>query len=288
MKRLFFSALLFCAFMTAEAAPEGDALRVGIQPFNTPVGLFRTHQPLRDYLETVLNRPVRLFSSPSYSKFMRDILDGQFDIVIVGPNLGIICLQQGNFVPLVRYRNDFEFVFAVRSDRGIVKFSDPRGKFSALRGKKITFPERMTIFSIAGIKFLEDVGMKRDVDYVYMERPNHAAAIMEVVVGGADAAVTGPTVIRQMPPDIREKLKVLPWNKTLPSLMTLAMTRLGEDQIQRIKSAFERFPETPAGRQFFADTKYGGYTQVTEEDLKAMRPYIPLTLQMMKERAEIP
>jgi len=270
--------MILCAFMTAEAAPQKDVLRIGIVPFNSPAGLFRTHKPLRDHMEAKLKRPVALFSSNSHAEFLRDALAGQFDIVIVPPHFGGLCLQHG-FAPLVRYQGELDLIFAVRSDRDYQTAS-------ALRGKKIAFPDRMAIFHIAGVKFLEDVGMRRDKDYIHMEFPNHLAAIMAVALGMADAAVTGYPALRQMPPDIRGKLKAVSWNKNLPQLMTLARKELGKDEILRIKKALELFPDTPGGRRFFQETQYVGYTRITEEDLRAIQPFVILTLNEIKKEED--
>ncbi|MDR1850282.1 MAG: phosphate/phosphite/phosphonate ABC transporter substrate-binding protein [Zoogloeaceae bacterium] len=281
----FFLILFFSAALMAEAAPkEEDVLRIGITPFNTPVALLKTHQPLRDYLELALNRPVMLFTSSRHGEFLRDSLNGRFDVVITPPHMGAILLQR-DFVPLVRYKNEMDFIFVVRADEGFTTVS-------TLRGKKIAFPDRMAVFTIAGIKLLEDMGMKRDVDYIYSEHPTHAAAMMSVVMGMADAAVTGYPPLNQMPVNVREKLKVLPWGKSLPHLMTLAMKQLGSHEIQRLKRAFERFPDTPGGRKFFSESGYDGYSQISEEDLKTIQPYMLLTLEILekeeKERAKTP
>jgi len=240
------------------------------------------HQPLRNYLETALNRPVMLLSSVDHAEFLRDSLNGRFDIVITPPHFGAICLQH-DFVPLVRYRDEVDIIFAVRSDQNFATVF-------ALRGRKIAFPDRMAIFTIAGVKLLEEMGMRQGMDYTHVEYPSHAAAMMAVALGMADAAVTGYPPLKQMLPDVREKLKAMPWGKSLPHLMTLALKRLGEDEIRQIRRVFERFPDTPGGRQFFMETQYMGYVQITEKDLRAIQPYAILTMDAMEEeeRAEAP
>jgi len=277
-KRFFLILLFSAALTTTEAAPEKGVLRIGIAPFNTPVALLRTHQPLRDYLERVLNRPVKLFSSPSHAEFLRDSLNGRFDIVITPAHLGAICLQEV-FAPLVRYQGTLDFIFVVRAGQEFTTIS-------TLRGKRIAFPDHTAIFTIAGIKFLEEMGMRQNEDYIYSEHPTHAAAMTAVVFGIADAAVTSYPPLNQMPPDVREKLKVLPWGKSLPHMMTLAMKRLGAPEIQQLKRAFEHFQDTPSGRKFFSETRYRGYTQITEEDIRIMQPYVSTTYEIMAKEGK--
>ncbi|MDR2638059.1 MAG: phosphate/phosphite/phosphonate ABC transporter substrate-binding protein [Zoogloeaceae bacterium] len=272
--------LCLCALLFAGsvlAAQEQPALRVGIAPFNPPATLFKVHQPLRAHLEKTLGRKVMLYSSPSHARFLEDSLEDDFDIVITPPHFGVIDLQRG-YKPLVRYAAQLDFIFVVRAnDKSITRPQD-------LRNKKIAFPDRMALLSIGGMTFLrEETGMLPKVDYQADERPNHAAAMMAAVLGETDAAVTTLAPFNQMPADVRSKLKIFSWGKKLPHLMSLAHSRLGEKEIQKIKLAFESFPATEAGRQFFLSTGYDGYVPITKADIDQMQPTVELTLEMMAE-----
>jgi|GEM_PF-1038351 len=280
--RVLLLFMLLISVMTAVAAPKTNVLRLGIVPFNAPVSLFRTHQPLQSYLETALNRPVMLLTSPSHAQFLRDSLDGRFDIVITPAHFGAVCLHH-DFAPLLRYRGEMNIVFAVRSEP-----EDEFASISALQGKKIAFPDRTGILNIVGTKILEEMGMRREVDYRGVDYPSNAAAMIAVSLGKADAAVATYPLLEQMQPEVRAKLKAIPWGKSLPHLMILAMKRLGEDEIRQLKRAFERFPDTPGGRQFFRETRYMGYAEITPEDLETIQPYVKQTMDVMEEieRAE--
>jgi ABC-type phosphate/phosphonate transport system substrate-binding protein len=58
---------------------------MGIMPFNSPVTLLKTHQPLIRHLEASLGRAVVVNTSSDYTTFVNQLLDGQFDIAIAGP-----------------------------------------------------------------------------------------------------------------------------------------------------------------------------------------------------------
>ena len=106
-------------------------LRLGIMPFNAPVALLRTHQPLIQHLEKELGRPIVVRSSSDYYTFVNQLLDGQFDIAIAGPHFASMAQTKG-WVILVRYRADLQPVLVVREGGPISEIDDLRTDFHAL------------------------------------------------------------------------------------------------------------------------------------------------------------
>jgi ABC-type phosphate/phosphonate transport system substrate-binding protein len=68
----------------------------------------------------------------------------------------------------------------------------------------------------------------------------------------------------------------------MPHLMTLAHGRLGAPAIEQVRKALLSFQKTPAGETFFRDTGYNGYVAVTPDDIEKLRPFVDLTVQMMR------
>jgi phosphonate transport system substrate-binding protein len=243
-------------------------------PFNSALALTKTHQPLRQHLQNTLGRPVDIFTSTDYFTFINEMLDGRFDIAIAGPHFGSMAMDRG-WVPLFRYKAILQPVFVVRPDSGINKLDD-------LRGKRIGLSSRLSISSIGGVKWLQDHGLQLDKDYHLFERSTHGAAVAAVAVGEFDAALTTYTPLKQIPEDVRAKVTILPLDISVPHLMTLAHPRLGKKEIQQIKQALLSFsaPSGP-GADFFKETGYLGYEEVTAADVRALKPYVDLTLRMI-------
>ncbi len=250
-------------------------LKIGIMPFNSTLALIKTHQPLSRYLETQLGRHIAIHTSADYTTFVNELLGGQFDLAIAGPHFGSMAQQQG-WIPLFRYQADLQPVFVVRADSSIKKLEE-------LRGKSIGLSGRLSISSIGGMKWLQDSGLTPHKDYQLVERTTHGAAIAAVAVGELDAALTTHTPLKQIPEDIRAKIKVLPLNIHIPHLMTLAHSRLGPQEIERIRGALRKFPDTAEGREFFRETGYGGYVDVTPADIQALKPFVDITVQLMRQ-----
>lgn len=265
--RLLFLAVLLCGPVRAEGPP----LRLGILPFNSTLALIKTHQPLRRYLEASLGVPVEIYTAADYVAFLRDSLAGNFDLLITGPHFGVLNIEQG-YVPLFHYRATLKPVFVVRADSGIQDVS-------AFRGKRIALSNRLSVSSIAGLKWLADRGLMAGRDFEVLEKTTHGAAIAAVAVGDIEAALTTYTPLKQVPADVREKVAELPSSVNMPHLMTLAHARLGALQIDKIREALRAFPATPEGQDFFRDTGYLGYEPVSAADIKSLQPLVPIVKQ---------
>lgn len=264
--------VLWGLFLASALAGE-PALRLGIMPFNSTLALIKTHQPLRQHLEVALGRPVEIFTAADYAAFHRDSLAGSFDLLITGPHFGVMCGEQG-YVPLFHYKASLKPVFVVRADAGIKDVS-------GLKGKRIGLSNRLSVSSIAGLKWLADQGIQSGRDFDVLEKSTHGAAIAAVAVGDLDAALTTYTPLKQVPPDIRAKVAELPTTVEMPHLMTLVHQRLGPRLIEQVREALRVFPATPEGQAFFRDTGYQGYDPVEARDIKALQPFVPIVRQMM-------
>ncbi|MDR2260592.1 MAG: phosphate/phosphite/phosphonate ABC transporter substrate-binding protein [Azoarcus sp.] len=254
---------------TRRAAHGEGILRLGIVPFNSVSALLRIHRPLRDYLARVLERDVRIYSSRDHEQFLNNALDGYFDVLITTAHFLPMLVDDG-FVALVRYRNPLEVMLVTRKDSRIEKAED-------LRGQRVALPDRLSLYHIVGMQWLDGLHLRAGTDYFPKEYPSHAAALLAVKAGRADIAVTANTVWAQMGDDVHGHLRPLDANHSvLPAMMTLARGDLGETGIARIRAALDAFPGSPEGKRFFAATGYGGYVAATAGDVAAGRLYEPL------------
>lgn len=268
-------AVLSCLGMiNAVNAGELPPLKLGIMPFNSPLALIKTHQPLTAHLERSLGRKVVVFTSTDYFTHINQLLAGDFDLAITGPHFGAMAANR-DMQLLFRYAIELQPVFVVRGDGPIISAE-------ALRGKTIALSSRLSISSIGGIKWLQDKGFVLNRNFRIVEFSSHGAAVAAVIAGTADAAITTHTPLRQIPEDLRARTRLLDTDIHVPHVMTLAHRRLGSANLERVRRAFATFPETPEGKAFFIETGYKAYIPVSQSDLDSLQEFIEPTRQMMR------
>lgn len=267
--------LLLGTLCLSLSALADDALRLGIMPFNSALALVRTHQPLRQALAASLGRPVEVYTAADYPSFVRETLAGNYDLLITGPHFAVMSIDKG-YIPLVHYKAPLQPVFVVRRD---ATMATP----AQLRGKRIALSSRFSISSIGGIKWLADQGLQAGRDFQVIEMPTHGAAVAAVAVGEADAALTTHTPLHQVPADVREQVRILPSEIRVPHLMTLVHQRLGAPTVAAVRRALADFAASEAGRRFFEETGYQGYDPVSDEDVRALRPYVAIVRRELEQ-----
>jgi phosphonate transport system substrate-binding protein len=246
------------------AHPSGKTLRLGIAPFYSAPALLRTHRPLRDYLSRVLEMDIVVYSARNHEHFLGSALGVGYDIV-VSPVHFLPMLARAGFIPLVRYRNPFELLLVVLKDSGIEGLAD-------LRGRRIGLPDRLSLYHILGMQWLNTLDLYPGTDYTLNESPSHMALLLSVHAGQIDVAVTGRSPMLLLDASVRDRLKALDAGyPVFPSLVTLAHGELGGAEVARIRAALEAFPDSPEGRRFFAGSGYGGYVPATMDDVRQAR-----------------
>jgi phosphonate transport system substrate-binding protein len=273
-RRWLLIPLLFALFATRAFAADPAPLKLGIMPFNSTLTLIRVHQPLATHLEQALGRKIQILGSTDYFTHVNQLLNGDFDLAITGPHFAVMAAERG-YQPLVRYAADLRPSFVVRDDSTIRTAAD-------LRGKRLGMPHRLAIISSSGVKWLDEHGLRIHQDYRTVEFGSHGAAIAAVAAGEVDAALSANTAWGQVPESVRAKTRLLPLDIRMPHVMTLAHSRLPKADIERVRQALHSFGDTPAGQAFFRETGYQGYAEITKADLEKLRPFIDLTVKMMR------
>jgi phosphonate transport system substrate-binding protein len=276
-RRLFLTCFLAALPLSSESATpqqstgQAGRLRLGIVPFNSALVLFQMHQPLRAHLEKALGQPVTLYTSVDHARFYEETLASAFDIVVISPHLGVMAMEAG-FLPLLRYRKEMRIGIIVRKE-------NRAWGISGLRGKRIGIPDRLSIFSVGGRKWLDESNLG---DCILSMWPSHGATIAAVAAGNLDAALSVLEILRQIPKDLSDTLTFLPFGESIPHLMVLCRAELGKEQAARIRAALLSFPDSPAGQDFFRITGYQGYIPISERDIRIMRPYVELTRKLLE------
>ncbi|MDR0665240.1 MAG: phosphate/phosphite/phosphonate ABC transporter substrate-binding protein [Helicobacteraceae bacterium] len=268
------SLLCYSAFAAAEPEKAKPVVKFGIAPFSSATNLVKTHRPLRDYLSRRLDAAVIIYTSADHETFLRDGIEGDFDLITTPPHFAPFFYEKG-YIPLVKYKTPLDLIFVVRKDGNISKISD-------LKGKRIGIPEYLSLYHIEGLRWLNEHKKEIGGDYELVTEPGHAAAIAATAANKTDAAVTGTPPFNVVARNFVELRAITLKNVVLPPLITMANKSLGDETIRQMSDALNAFETTEEGAEFFSSLGYGGYERAGVSDIqsaaKAFRPYIEQAL----------
>lgn len=273
--RGFVTALIFLIFsLSTDCRAEEPPLRLGLMPTNAVLNVLGLYHPLSKHLEQTLGRPVEMSVARSFRAFHDEVQAEDCDLVVPAPHFGVIALDHG-YVPLFRYKPDLQALVVLNKAGGMTSPAQ-------LRGKRVLTADRLTAVSIIAERWLDlDYGLRVGRDYELDEAANHTAAIHAVALGVADAAITTPPALTQVPPDIRDAVVALPSRLALPQMFLMAHRRLGAETVERVRAALASFPDTDDGKAFFAKG-YGGLVPLAHADVEAARPYAEMVSRRIK------
>lgn len=250
-------------------------IKVGVIPYTDTLKILSIHQPLKEFLSSELGENVEIYTSTSYEKFFEDTKKGEFDIVITGPHFGLLHIKEG-FSPLVRYDTELKPIFVVAKDSKYLKISD-------LKNTKVSLSNYLSVSSIGGIKALIDQGFKNGIDFTLVNSKSHTSAIMSVVLGDTNAAITTYTPVQQLTDEhIKSKIRILESDFAMPHLFTIANPSLSNKKVKKIKVALVNFQLSQKGLEFFEKTGYKGYRDISTKDLDDVAPVLEDTKKFLE------
>lgn len=269
--RLFFILVFITSFLNAQV------LKVGALPYTNIVKILSLYEPFHKFMEKELNEKVEIYTSNGYKNFFNDSKNGTFDLIITGPHFGYIHIKEG-FTPLFTYNTEIRSIFVVKKDNQINSIND-------LRNKKISTSTYLSVSTMGGINSLAKNGLKNGEDFTLINSTSHTSAIMDVILGQSDAAITTYTPLKQLTHnEQKEKIKVIESDIAMPHLFILIHPKVKKERFEQIKQALLNFEKSEEGQTFFKKTGYKGYRVITQNDLDTLEPIISQTKSFLEEK----
>lgn len=242
-------------------------LTLGIFPYLSTRLLLETYQPMREFLEQRLGRPIVLYTAPDFAGFVSRTQGGEYDIVATAPHFARLAQTDAGYQPMFAYRNEITAAIVVDGNSQI-------NDLSQLRGAKIAAPDRIAIVTMLGMKRLRDQGLEAGRDYTFQWSATHGNVALAVLRGEVQAGIIGTLPFKQLPTDITRQLLLLATSTSpVSSQILLAHRRLTPLQVQAIKDALLQFEKSETGQKFFKTTGLAGIRPIGESDLKQLDPY---------------
>lgn len=260
----------------ATCSAEVKPLILGLFPNLSPRTLVTLYQPMRDFLEAELERPVELVTAANFNIFAQRMLAKEYDLVVAAPHLARLAQTDANYQLLARYEQPIEACVVVSIDSNI---NDLKG----LANKKLAVPDKAAIVTVLGQGMMAQAGLQHGRDYQTVEAKSHNNAALSVVNAQMDAAVIGSIPLLQLTKEVRNQLRVIARSKPIPSQYFAASDRLTTKDRQKIERALFNFARTPGGKKFMDQYAMLGLRKVSANELKGMDMYVRQVRALLNE-----
>ena len=269
-------ALILCCSLPLGARAAAAPLVIGLYPNLSPQRQFRLYQSLADYLEQRLGRPVQLYTAKTPRAFVEATQHSGFDIVLTPPHLGWLAEHEAGYRPLATYTSTIRGLLVVAASSKLYTAAE-------LRGSDIAIPDPLAFVTILGVAYLQEAGLRRDIDYHFLNRGTHNNAALAVINGEVPAAIINLLFFNQLPVAVRAKLRIIGETPEVKSFFFMANPRLSPTTTRAVQDALLAFGATAQGRRFFDQSHFGRILPAEPHSLAAMAPYGAETQHLLKE-----
>lgn len=246
---------------------ENRPLEIGLFPYLSTHAVLNTYRPLRAYLEKRLQRPVVLITAPDLRTFVERTQKGEYRFVIDAPHFARLAQTEAGYVPMLRIEAGLYGVVVVAKNSSL-------HDIAGLRGKVVSTPNEITLMSMLGLQLLRRHGLTPGRDVFIHQAASHNSAVLSVLRGESAAAVTSVTALRQMPPEIRNEVRILAITSKVPHVIFLANSRVPQQEVAKMTTLLLDFAASPEGKQFIRSTGYAGLRPPTDKELRSLDPYV--------------
>jgi len=269
-RRTLSQAAAVAALMAAAPAirAQGNpSLTLGIVPYLPAQRLVALYAPLAPVVQSVLERRVDISSARDYATHVQRLRAGAYDVVADSLFLARLAQRELGHVPLVRTQVPLEPLLVVARDGAVQDVAQ-------VRGRTVAVTDRLAALTVLGTRGLRDVGLVVDRDYGLTISGSHANSLHRVLVGDAAAAIVSATTLIQVDPLLVQRVRVLmPLPKGLSAVVYHAAPRW-RARAPALTQALLAFAQTEEGRGFIRSLGHGGLVPATDDDLRALDPYV--------------
>lgn len=251
-------------------AQAASPLTFGVLP-NVSARVLLTHyQPVREYLQQSLARPVEIVTASDFRTFAQATRDGKYDVVVTAPNLGRVAQVDSRWVPFAQYEPGIPALLVAGANTA-------GSSVNLLKDKALALGNPQSLVALVGLRWLQDQGLVEGRDFRVVRTPNDDSLGAVIVSGEAPFAIMSMGEFRAKPPALQQSLRIVRQIATVPGFMVMANPAIGTPDRQKIADAFLGLPATDAGRKFFALSGFTNIRRFEDREAAALDPYVDIT-----------
>jgi phosphonate transport system substrate-binding protein len=220
------------------------------------------YQPLRQYLEQVLRRPVEIVTAPDFTEFARRGVAQQYDIAITTGHQARLLETDARYLPMLTYKAEFKAVALAAADS---RYREPRD----LDNSTVIGLSPSSLVTLWGQHWLHRNAVA-NTTLRYVSASDSVGQLLLKSEGSA--GFMSLANFQNLPPAVREKLRVMA--ESLPMAGRVYVLNARNARLkEKIFDALWAFADTAEAKQYFVRHQLGGYRPLEPRELIAMDPY---------------
>jgi phosphonate transport system substrate-binding protein len=259
--------LLCLVTWTRGASASEEGYRLGIFPYFAPTRLEEIYAPVAAELASATGKPVRFRTASSFARFFDNLRDGDYDIALIQPFFYVPAADQFGYLPLVRVQERFRSVLVTLD-------SSPLRDVQQLRGGIIASPPAHVPAVHLARQSLREQGLVPDRDVSFRDFNSADSCLQQVLIGAADACVTGPLGARGFEVRHNVKLRTLLETISLPSLVFVVHPRVPEADRARMLQTLASLNTTEHGKQILERINTAAFVPANDRDYDEVRQFV--------------
>lgn len=258
----------------AQAAQPVQPLQLGVLPNVSARVILANYQPIRQFLERELKRPVDVVTAPDFKTFFQRTQAGDYDIVITAANFARLAQTEAGYTPLGSYQPAISGLL-------VMSKADPVRDVSELRGSALAMANPQSLVALRGIQWLKERGLAAGTDFSTVKAANEDSLGQMILKGESRMAMLSNVEFRQVPEQHRRNMEVFVVFSEVPSFVWLMNARQGAAEAGALKIRMMGLSKSEEGKRLFAATGFQGWKAISEAELAAMDPHLAETKKML-------
>jgi phosphonate transport system substrate-binding protein len=261
----------------APPAAPANTFTIGVLPNVSARLILSSYQPMREYFERELKQRVEIATAPDFRSFAEQTLKGEYQMVVIAPNLGRVAQLDAQWEPLAIYEPRIPGV-------AVSLASNAENSPAQLKGKALALANPQSLVALVGLQWLRSQGLQAGTDFNTVVAANDDSLGAMLRSGETPWAIMSMGEFRAKPEALRQSLRIVHEFARLPGFYVMGNPKLPAATRQRLRSLMLQFPSTDDGKRFFGLSGFASIREITDADLKFVDPFNDITRRALNLR----
>lgn len=183
------------------AQPSGG-FTIGVLPNVSARILFAAYQPMREHFERELGLKVEVATAPDFKAFSERTFKGDYDMVVIAPNLGRVAQLDAGWELLGVYDPRIPAL-------AVTTIENTNNSPTQIRGKALAMANPQSLVALVALDWLRSQGLQAGTDFRTVVTANDDSLGAVLRSGEAPLAIMSRSEFRAKPPELQARLRVV-------------------------------------------------------------------------------